>query len=95
MEVARLRFGEPHGEMVEEQSVPLEIAAEVVSRIKVLSRMDIAERRTPQDGVLTLAPDPGANLPRCPHRDVAHGEHRRRREGADGGDGVGRAQRAR
>jgi general secretion pathway protein E/type IV pilus assembly protein PilB len=44
------------GEMVEEQSVPIEIALEVISRIKVLARMDIAERRVPQDGQLTLTP---------------------------------------
>jgi len=44
------------GEMVEEQSVPPDIALEVVSRIKVLARMDIAERRVPQDGQLTLSP---------------------------------------
>ena len=48
------------GEMIEEQSVPPDIALEVVSRIKVLARMDIAERRVPQDGQLTLAPDGGA-----------------------------------
>ena len=36
------------GEMVEEQSVPPDIALEVVSRVKVLARMDIAERRVPQ-----------------------------------------------
>jgi general secretion pathway protein E len=45
------------GEMVEEQSVPPDVALEVVSRIKVLARMDIAERRVPQDGQLTLAPE--------------------------------------
>ena len=45
------------GEMVEEQAVPLDIAPEVVSRIKVLARMDIAERRVPQDGQLTLSPE--------------------------------------
>jgi general secretion pathway protein E/type IV pilus assembly protein PilB len=45
------------GEMVEEQSVPPDIALEVVSRIKVLARMDIAERRLPQDGQLTLTPE--------------------------------------
>ncbi|MBX3233646.1 MAG: type II/IV secretion system protein [Labilithrix sp.] len=44
------------GEMVEEQAVPLDISLEVVSRIKVLARMDIAERRLPQDGQLTLSP---------------------------------------
>src|ERR1043165_5874544 len=47
------------GEMIEEQSVPPEIALEVISRIKVLARMDIAERRVPQDGQLSLAPDGG------------------------------------
>ena len=45
------------GEMIEEQSVPPDIALEVVSRIKVLARMDIAERRVPQDGQLTLTPE--------------------------------------
>lgn len=45
------------GEMVEQPSVPSDLAAEVVSRVKVLARMDIAERRAPQDGQLTLAPD--------------------------------------
>jgi general secretion pathway protein E len=45
------------GEMIEEQSVPLDVSSEVVSRIKVLARMDIAERRVPQDGQLTLTPE--------------------------------------
>ena len=45
------------GEMVEQPSVPLDIASEVVSRIKVLARMDIADRRSPQDGQLTLGPE--------------------------------------
>ena len=45
------------GEMVEEQSVPIDVALEVVSRVKVLARMDIAERRIPQDGQLTLSPN--------------------------------------
>lgn len=45
------------GEMVEEQSIPLDISPEVISRIKVLARMDIADRRMPQDGQLTLSPE--------------------------------------
>ncbi len=45
------------GEMLDEQAVPLDIAPEVVSRVKVLARMDIAERRVPQDGQLTLFPE--------------------------------------
>ncbi len=48
------------GEMLEEPAVPLDVAPEVVSRVKVLARMDIAERRLPQDGQLTLAPDGAA-----------------------------------
>lgn len=44
------------GEMIEEQAVPLDIALEVVSRVKVLARMDIADKRVPQDGQLTLSP---------------------------------------
>ena len=35
----------------------LDISPEVISRIKVLARMDIAERRMPQDGQLTLSPE--------------------------------------
>jgi general secretion pathway protein E len=45
------------GEMVEEQSIPFDVALEVISRVKVLARMDIAERRIPQDGQLTLSPN--------------------------------------
>lgn len=45
------------GEMVEEQAVPIDVALEVISRVKVLARMDIAERRVPQDGQLTLTPN--------------------------------------
>jgi type IV pilus assembly protein PilB len=36
---------------------PLKIHASLVSRIKVLANMDIAERRTPQDGRITLKID--------------------------------------
>jgi general secretion pathway protein E len=42
------------GTMVEQPSIELEVAPQVVSRIKVLSRMDISERRLPQDGQFTL-----------------------------------------
>jgi general secretion pathway protein E/type IV pilus assembly protein PilB len=45
------------GHMVEEPSVSWDIAPQVISRIKVLARMDISERRMPQDGQLTLEPD--------------------------------------
>jgi len=42
------------GAMNEQRSIGWETAPQVVSRIKVLSRMDIAERRVPQDGQFTL-----------------------------------------
>jgi general secretion pathway protein E/type IV pilus assembly protein PilB len=42
------------GTLVEQQSIVLDVAPQVVSRIKVLSRMDISERRLPQDGQFTL-----------------------------------------
>ncbi len=42
------------GALVEQPSVGLEIAPQVISRIKVLARMDISERRLPQDGQFTL-----------------------------------------
>jgi general secretion pathway protein E len=42
------------GTMVEQRSVGAELAPQVISRIKVLARMDIAERRVPQDGQFTL-----------------------------------------
>jgi len=45
------------GYMVHEQSVAADLGPLVVSRVKVLARMDIAERRVPQDGQLTLEPD--------------------------------------
>ncbi len=45
------------GYMVNEQSVAADLGPLVTSRVKVLARMDIAERRVPQDGQLTLEPD--------------------------------------
>src|SRR5262245_35734394 len=42
------------GAMIEEAPMPLDVAQQVVSRVKVLARMDIAERRLPQDGQLTI-----------------------------------------
>ncbi len=52
--VVRLRVD---GYMQNEQSVGTDLGPLVVSRVKVLARMDIAERRVPQDGQLTLEPD--------------------------------------
>ena len=38
------------GRMLESRSLPTEIAAQIVSRVKVLATLDITERRAPQDG---------------------------------------------
>ncbi|MGH7271655.1 MAG: GspE/PulE family protein [Polyangiaceae bacterium] len=42
------------GAMVDVQPFSLGIASSVISRVKVLARMDIAERRLPQDGQIAL-----------------------------------------
>ncbi|MBI2393606.1 MAG: type II/IV secretion system protein [Deltaproteobacteria bacterium] len=42
------------GAMVEHRSITPELGPQVVSRVKVMARMDIAERRLPQDGQMTL-----------------------------------------
>ncbi len=44
------------GAMTEQGFIASEVSGHVVSRIKVLSRMDISERRIPQDGQFTLEP---------------------------------------
>src|SRR5258707_6312364 len=49
------------GAMVEDQPIHPDVAQQVVSRVKVLARMDIAERRLPQDGQLTI--DTGPTTP--------------------------------
>ncbi|PKU21565.1 GspE/PulE family protein, partial [Telmatospirillum siberiense] len=43
------------GALGEEESLPNQVKAAVVSRIKVMAGLDIAERRLPQDGRLRLA----------------------------------------
>lgn len=48
----RVRF-RVDGRMIESRRYPLEAAPLLVSRIKVLSNLDITERRRPQDGRLT------------------------------------------
>ncbi len=42
------------GTMVEQRAIETETSLQVVSRIKVLARIDISERRMPQDGQFTL-----------------------------------------
>jgi type IV pilus assembly protein PilB len=48
-DVVRVRF-RMDGLLVEQMTIPRSHHSAVVSRIKILSRMDIAERRRPQDG---------------------------------------------
>jgi len=43
------------GVLHEAESPPARLAAAIVSRIKIMSRLDIAERRLPQDGRIKLA----------------------------------------
>ncbi len=43
------------GQLTERHRLPANVAAMVVSRIKVMARLDIAERRLPQDGRIGLA----------------------------------------
>ncbi len=42
------------GVMVAQGQLPLDIAPQLITRVKVLARMDMTERRTPQDGQFTL-----------------------------------------
>ena len=51
--MVRVRF-RVDGVMVEQRSLPTSYAAQLLSRIKVLARMDIAERRLPQDGTFAF-----------------------------------------
>jgi general secretion pathway protein E/type IV pilus assembly protein PilB len=56
----RVRF-RIDGVMVPQGQLPLELAAPLTSRVKVLARMDMTERRLPQDGQFAL--DFGAKYP--------------------------------
>jgi type II secretory ATPase GspE/PulE/Tfp pilus assembly ATPase PilB-like protein len=52
-DVLQVRF-RIDGTMVEQHSIEYQIAPQIIQRIKVLARMDIAERRVPQDGQFSL-----------------------------------------
>ncbi|MBN1984106.1 MAG: Flp pilus assembly complex ATPase component TadA [Chitinivibrionales bacterium] len=45
----RIRF-RVDGELVEKNPIPLQFSNQIISRLKILGGMDIAERRKPQDG---------------------------------------------
>ncbi len=55
----RVRF-RVDGMMLAQGVLPLELAPPISSRIKVLSRMDMTERRLPQDGQFSVELGPGA-----------------------------------
>lgn len=62
------------GVLRDAREVPIDMAAAVLSRIKVLGRMDIAERRKPQDGAARLTVH-GADLDlRIATLPTSHGE---------------------
>jgi type IV pilus assembly protein PilB len=73
----RVRF-RTDGELEDVVRIPSHLQASVVSRLKVLSGMDIAERRAPQDGAFTWrdqSPQKLAPLDvRCATLPVRHGE---------------------
>jgi type IV pilus assembly protein PilB len=46
---ARLRY-RVDGELIERNPIPLQLRAQITSRIKIMAGMDIAEKRKPQDG---------------------------------------------
>jgi len=47
------------GTLFDQQSIPLDIAFQVLSRLKVLARIDIAEKRIPQDGKFSITAQGG------------------------------------
>jgi type II secretory ATPase GspE/PulE/Tfp pilus assembly ATPase PilB-like protein len=47
------------GALVDVQPIALSVATNVVSRVKVLAKMDISERRLPQDGQIAIDLEPG------------------------------------
>jgi general secretion pathway protein E len=51
-----------HGELEDLRDIAPDSAGEVVSRIKVLAGMDIAERRAPQDGRFTIPGPPAVDV---------------------------------
>jgi len=57
----RVRF-RVDGSMFEVQNQPISIASAVVSRIKIMSRLDIAEKRRPQDGRIKIQYKAGRDM---------------------------------
>lgn len=57
----RVRF-RIDGVLVPQRALPSDTAASIVSRVKILGRMDIAEKRQPQDGNFKLDVGPGQSV---------------------------------
>jgi general secretion pathway protein E len=53
-DVLRVRY-RVDGELLEAESPPQRLAAAITSRIKIMAKLDIAERRIPQDGRIQMA----------------------------------------
>jgi len=51
--MVRLRY-RIDGELVERNPIPLQLRAQITSRMKIMAGMDIAERRKPQDGHIQI-----------------------------------------
>ncbi|HAJ78927.1 MAG TPA: secretion system protein E [Fibrobacteres bacterium] len=51
--MVRLRY-RIDGELVERNPIPLQLRAQITSRMKIMAGMDIAERRRPQDGHIQI-----------------------------------------
>ena len=51
--LVRLRY-RIDGELVERNPIPLQLRAQITSRMKIMAGMDIAERRKPQDGHIQI-----------------------------------------
>jgi type IV pilus assembly protein PilB len=66
------------GDLREIAQPPLAIKEKLASRIKVISRLDISEKRVPQDGrmKLVVGPRPGDRLPRLDAADAVRREDR-------------------
>jgi type IV pilus assembly protein PilB len=63
------------GILHEVMTVPKDLQAAVVSRIKVMAGMDVAERRAPQDGRITLVAQPAEYDFRISTYPAVHGEN--------------------
>lgn len=63
------------GILHETMTVPKDLQAPVISRIKVMAGMDVAERRTPQDGRITLIARPQEYDFRISTFPAVHGEN--------------------